>query len=233
MLTVVHLSHLQNEFQIQRLLEKSGPNSASALLSVSADIVSTVVQLGKSRDKAVLLQQEFPYVVSSFLALRVKLDSDGPQVVNYGLPSAATLAAALHTSARNRTQSFPQKLSRSALIRSLIAFVSFLESIGDEGEVVHTTCVQAAHAISRTLDDVLNHLPSTSGVTPSIPTPGPPPILSDAFGVCMPFSPSQLLPLDPDTTGALDFDLPNTNALDGFDLSGWLNTVAWNGNTTS
>ena len=69
MLTIVYLSHLQNQFQIHRLLEKSGPDSASALLSVSADIVSTVVQLGKSRDKAMLLRQEFPYVVSSFLAL--------------------------------------------------------------------------------------------------------------------------------------------------------------------
>lgn len=114
-----------------------------------------------------------------------------------------------------------------------MAFVSFLESIGDEGEVVHTTCVQAAHAISRTLDDVLNHSPSTSGVTPSIPTPGPPPVSSDAFDACMSFSPSQFLPLDPDTTGTLDFDLLNTNALDGFDLSGWLNTVAWNGNVAS
>lgn len=78
MLTIVHLSHLQNEFQIQRLLEKSGPTSTSVLLSVSADIVSTVVQLGKSRDKAVLLRQEFPYVVSNVFALRTKLDSDGP-----------------------------------------------------------------------------------------------------------------------------------------------------------
>lgn len=154
-------------------------------------------------------------------------------MVNYGLPSAATLAAALHTSARNRAQSFPQRLSRSALIRSLLAFVSFLESIGDEGEVVHTTCLQAAQAISRTLDDVLNHSPSMSGVTPSIPTPGPPPVPSNAFDVCMPFSPSQLLPLDSDTTGTLDFDLLNTNALDGFDLSGWLNTVSWNGNMAS
>jgi hypothetical protein len=229
MLTIVHLSHLQNEFQIQRLLEKSEPTSASVLLSVSANIVSTVVQLGKSRDKAVLLRQEFPYVVSSYLVLLEMLDSDRPQVVNYGLPSAATLAAALHTGARNRTQSFPQGLSRSALIRSLMAFVSFLESIGDEGEVVHATCVQAAHAISRTLDDVLNHSPSTSGVAPSIPTPGPPPVSNDAFDVRMPFSPSQLLPIDP----ALDFDLLNTNALDGFDLSGWLNTVSWNGDTAS
>jgi hypothetical protein len=64
MLTIVHLSHLENEFQIQRLLERYEPSSAPALLSVSAEIVAVVVQLGKSRDKAVLLRHDFPYVVS-------------------------------------------------------------------------------------------------------------------------------------------------------------------------
>ena len=75
MLTIVHLSHLQNEFQIQRLLEKSELSSASALLSVSAEIVAVVVQLGKWRDKAVLLRHDFPYVVSDFHANSVQLKS--------------------------------------------------------------------------------------------------------------------------------------------------------------
>lgn len=64
MLAVVHLSHLQNEFHIQRLLERSESTSGPALLKVSADIVSVVLQLGKLREKVMLLRHEFPYVVS-------------------------------------------------------------------------------------------------------------------------------------------------------------------------
>ncbi|OQE44564.1 hypothetical protein PENCOP_c002G02758 [Penicillium coprophilum] len=193
----------------QRLLERNEPSSAPALLSVSAETVAVVVQLGKSRDKAILLQNEFIYVV-----------------VNYGLPSAATLAAALQTSTRNRTQPLPQNLSRSALIRSLMIFTSYLESIGDAGEAIHSTCMQAAHAISRTLDNMLDE--------------PQPPLSSTATGMnisasmsCgvpdMPFSPSEFLPPDPDTTGFPNIDFYNSNALDGFDLSGWLNNVAWTG----
>jgi hypothetical protein len=63
MLTIVYLSHLQNEFQIHRLLERSSRSPAPALLTVSAEIVAVVVQLGKSRDKAVLLRHDFPYIV--------------------------------------------------------------------------------------------------------------------------------------------------------------------------
>lgn len=64
MLTIVYLSHLQNEFQIHRLLERSTRSPAPALLTVSAEIVAVVVQLGKSRDKTVLLRHDFPNIVS-------------------------------------------------------------------------------------------------------------------------------------------------------------------------
>ena len=156
---------------------------------------------------------------------RFSSNPDRWQVINYGLPSAATLAAALQTSVRNRTQPLPQNLSRSALIRSLTVFASYLEGIGDAGEAIHSTCVQAAQAISRTLDDMLGDSPSTSGTTPSMTMPAS--MSSDVFDA--PFSPAQFLQAGPDATGFPDFDLLNSNALDGFDLSGWLNNVAWTG----
>jgi hypothetical protein len=217
MLTIVHLSHLQNEFQIQRLLESNEPSSAPALLSVSAEIVAVVVQLGKSCNKAVLLRNDFPYVVSGSHANSVQFSPDNLQVVNYGLPSAATLAAALQTSARTRTQPLPQSLSRSALIQSLMMFTSYLKSVGDTGEAIHSTCMQAAQAISRILDNVLDEPPpSTSGTTPGMTVPA-----SMSCGIPdIPFSPSQFLLLGPDTTGFPNIDLFGSNALDGFDLFG-------------
>ncbi len=64
MLTVVHLSYLQSDFKIHRLLEKSDPNSSLTLLKLSADTIATVLQLGSSRDRAVFLPHDFSYIVS-------------------------------------------------------------------------------------------------------------------------------------------------------------------------
>lgn len=222
MLTIVHLSHLQNEFEIQRLLDRSEPSSAPALLSVSAEIVAVVVQLRKSRDKSVLLRHDFPYVVSGSHANSLQFTPDNLLVVNYGLSSAATL---VQTSARNRTQPLPQNLSRSALIRSLMVFTSYLESIGNVGEAIHSTCMQATQAISRTLDNMLDEPFSMSGTTPVMTVPASMP----CDDLDTPFSPSQFLQPGLDTTGFPNFDLLNSNALDDFDLSGWLNNVAWTG----
>lgn len=225
MLTIVYLSHLQNEFQIHRLLERSSRSPAPALLTVSAEIVAVVVQLGKSRDKAVLLRHDFPYIVSDSHVSLFQCDPDSPQVVNYGLPSAAALVAAVQNGARTRTQPLPHSLSRSAVIRSLMVFTSYLESIGDVGETIENTCMQAAQAISRTVDRMLDEPPSLSGTTSDMTLPAS----MSCDDPDTPFLPSQFMQTGPDITGFPNFDLLNSNALDGFDLSGWLNTIAWTG----
>lgn len=152
-------------------------------------------------------------------------DFDNPQVVNYGLPSAATLVAAVQNGARTRTQPLPHSLSRSAVIRSLMVFASYLESIGDVGETIENTCLQAAQSISRTVDRMLDEPPSLSGTTPDMTLP--------ASMSCddpeTPFSPSQFMQTGPDITGIANCDLLDRNTLNSFDLSGWLNTTAWTG----
>jgi hypothetical protein len=147
------------------------------------------------------------------------------QVVNYGLPSAATLVAALQKSAINRTQPLPQNLSRSGLIRSLMVFTSYLESFGDAGEAIHSTCMQAAQAISRTLDHMLDEPAVVSDTPPGTNVPAS----MSCNDLDAPFSPSQFLQPGPETPGFPNFDLLNSNTLDGFDLSGWLDNVAWTG----
>lgn len=131
----------------------------------------------------------------------------------------------MQNGARTRTQPLPHSLSRSAVIRSLMVFASYLESISDVGETIEKTCMQAAQSISRTVDCMLDEPPSSFGTTPDMTLPA-----SMSYDdLDMPFSPSQFMQTGPDNTGFPNFDLLSRNALDGFDLSGWLNTTAWTG----
>lgn len=70
MLTGEHLSYLQIDFQIHRLLEKSDPESPPMLLKVSAEILATLLKLGSFRDRAVFLRHDFSYLVSHLLSRR-------------------------------------------------------------------------------------------------------------------------------------------------------------------
>jgi hypothetical protein len=106
-----------------------------------------------------------------------------------------------------------------------MVFTSYLESIGNVGETIENTCMQAAQAISRTVDRMLDEPPYLSGTTPDMTLAA-----SMSYDdLDMPFSPSQFMQTGPDNTGFPNFDLLSRNALDGFDLSGWLNTIAWTG----
>lgn len=70
MLVIVYLSYLQSKSQIHRLLEKcdsdsSPPSSSAAVLSVSTEIIMTVLQMGRARDKGSLLRYDFAHIVSA------------------------------------------------------------------------------------------------------------------------------------------------------------------------
>jgi hypothetical protein len=62
-LTMINLSYLQIDFQIRRMLEKSEPESRAILLQISMDILETLLQLGRFRDKARYLIQDFSDLV--------------------------------------------------------------------------------------------------------------------------------------------------------------------------
>jgi hypothetical protein len=62
-LTMIHLSYLQIDFQIHRMLEKSEPESRAILLQISMDILETLLQPGRFRDKARYLIQDFSDLV--------------------------------------------------------------------------------------------------------------------------------------------------------------------------
>jgi hypothetical protein len=61
---VSHLAYLYNDFLIQRLIAgKDNPRGNTALLAVSADILSTVLTLGTQREQMVDLRPDFTWTV--------------------------------------------------------------------------------------------------------------------------------------------------------------------------
>lgn len=64
MLIISYLAYLYNDFLIQRLLvDKNSTRGNPALLSVSAEILSTVLTLGTKREQMVDLRPDFTWTV--------------------------------------------------------------------------------------------------------------------------------------------------------------------------
>lgn len=63
MRTTVYLSVLQCQFHIHCMLEKCDPQYGAMLLQASAELLTTVLQLGNFRDRAVWLRYDFSSLV--------------------------------------------------------------------------------------------------------------------------------------------------------------------------
>ena len=64
MMIISYLAYLYNDFLIQRLIAgKNNPRGNRALLTVSADILSTVLTLGMQREQMVDLRPDFAWTV--------------------------------------------------------------------------------------------------------------------------------------------------------------------------
>lgn len=64
MMIISYLAYLYNDFLIQRLIAgKNNPRGNTALLSVSAEILSTVLALGTQREQMVDLSPDFTWTV--------------------------------------------------------------------------------------------------------------------------------------------------------------------------
>jgi hypothetical protein len=64
LLIVSYLAYLYNDFLIQRLLAgKKNPRGSTALLSVSAEILSSVLTIGAQREQMVDIRPDFTWTV--------------------------------------------------------------------------------------------------------------------------------------------------------------------------
>ncbi|KAL1307017.1 hypothetical protein AAFC00_005644 [Neodothiora populina] len=209
MLTIVHLSYLQVDFQIYRMLGKSEREPLPQLLEFSAEILATLLQLGRSRDKAVFLHQDFSYLMLGF-----------------GLPSAIVLATALQ--ANNMVggqQVLPSCVSRSTLIRNLSVFIFHLESFGSHGEMNYSICAKASKVISRVLDGVLDS-PNLASAHSSDPHSSFD-IHEDTSTAVIP--PAEPLSPDGGSIGAVDLPILDDEGLDEFNLPDWVSQIDWTG----
>lgn len=63
MLTAVYLNHLQSDFQIHRILERSDPEARPALLEVSSEMLAAVLQVGANTHRDWFLSHDLSYIV--------------------------------------------------------------------------------------------------------------------------------------------------------------------------
>ncbi|KAJ5306407.1 hypothetical protein N7508_005422 [Penicillium antarcticum] len=144
MLIISYLAYLYNDFLIQRLIAgKRNPRGNTALLSVSADILSTVLILGTQREQMVDLRPDFTWTV-----------------LLYGFPSASLLIKALQHQKRTG-ELFLYDGSRSALIRNLSVFISHLESIARPDNANYALFQRASQVFSKIIDEILEPVPDS------------------------------------------------------------------------
>ncbi|KAJ5624460.1 hypothetical protein N7510_000769 [Penicillium lagena] len=133
-----YLAYLCNDFLIQRLLvEKNNPRGNAALLSVSSEILSTVLRLGTQREYMVDLRPDFTLTI-----------------LLYGFSSASILIKALQHHKRSG-EPFLYEGSRSALIRNLSVFIAHLESIARPDSADYALFQRASQAFSKIIDEIL------------------------------------------------------------------------------
>lgn len=225
MLACVHLNHLQNDFYIHQLLEKSHREATSAVVDVAAEILAVTLQIGMNQNQAWSLRHDFPYIVSPSPALFSLRHWLIKQALGHGLPCAAVLVTALQDTSRDGgTKTMPTGLSRSRLIRDLVVFNSQLESMWTPAEADQKIFRQASKAITRALDELLDGT-STSAAAVNAPT-GAQRTMSRSDGRAHdPMAVSS--PAGNDTT-LPEFDILN-DPLDGFDLAAWVKNIDWSG----
>lgn len=137
-LVIVYLTHLYNEFLIQKLLDKQPLTRNHPLLNVSMELLSTVLTLGQPRDRSFDSHRDFSYTI-----------------LLYGIPSASVLVSALQEQARTG-QAFPPQIARSEIIRNLSVLISNLESVARPGDGNYALCKKAAKVFTRIIDNVLD-----------------------------------------------------------------------------
>lgn len=181
----VHLAYLQIHFQIYHLLAEDISSPLPELLDVSANILETVVQMGKYRRKGAFTFSDLPEIVrtSSTLPSHSVYIADKAKLLSCGLPSAAILSSALKNLTQDPSRVLPPGIKTSAVIRNLSVLASQLESVSSSRERNQAFCMQAAKAITAKLDKILDKFAtsnfqatsdvatSTDASPMSIPTP--------------------------------------------------------------
>ncbi|CRG92026.1 Activator of stress genes 1 [Talaromyces islandicus] len=137
MLVTAYLAYLDNDLIIQKLLVGKYHASNFHLLSVSSQILSTVLFLGTQREHMRYIHRDLAWVI-----------------VLYGFPAVSVLIRALQSEARNGTP-FEYSGSRAELIRNLSVFISHIESMERPGNGNYLLFSRASKMFSSMIDEIL------------------------------------------------------------------------------
>ncbi|CAL5870326.1 uncharacterized protein PFLUO_LOCUS4562 [Penicillium psychrofluorescens] len=142
----MYLDYLYTFFLLQRSLIKHTNTGQEALLDISRQLLSMVIQISSVRNPLVDMDRHFSWIVLS-----------------YGLPSASVLLIEL---LRQSHEPGPHAtpLPRAELIRNLSVFVSFLSWVSRPGHGNYHTCKEAEKKLSYILDQLLDPQPVHAGV---------------------------------------------------------------------
>ncbi|KAL4746049.1 hypothetical protein BDW72DRAFT_207673 [Aspergillus terricola var. indicus] len=191
----IYLAYLQNHFQIYHLLGEDSSSPLPELLDVSANILETVVQMGKSRRKGAFTFNDLPEILLSC-----------------GLPSAAVLLTALENMTQESSGMLLPGIKTSAVIRNLSVLASQLETVASSRERNQVFCLQAAKAITEKLDKILDKFATSKfQATPNVATS------TDVcpMSVLTPYTDSSL------AGGVGEIDAINLDNYENFDLMSW------------
>ncbi|KJX95955.1 transcription factor C6 like protein [Zymoseptoria brevis] len=200
LLTTVYLTYMQLDMQLHQMLVQIDPEANIELLTIAAAIVTAIRQQGAALDRA-YARRDISY-----------------QNLLYGFPAAVVLATALQ-----KNQPLPQHVKRSKLIRDLSVMVSLLENSISPGEANYMISIEAAKALSRTIDEILDAAPASSASVNTMSTPTTTSFAEPRLAA------SQACPLfaDPMAMDVTDMTLFNGGDLDSFDLCAWAKNMDW------
>lgn len=136
------------------------------------------------------------------------------KILCYGMPTAVILVTALQDALQDPSKTLPPGLSKSSIIRNLSVLICQLETATHQEEANHTVCIQAAKALSRKLDQILDESAVPGPVTPTS---------ADASAVhTVPAlsTPAHAVPIGVGQATDLDAVLLNPT-FDDFDLENW------------
>lgn len=198
----IYVHYLHINFQICGLLDAKAGYQSDATREVSWTLMQTLLHMASMRDKGSFIPRDLPSNVCIFIPFRIMYANSCLQFLSYGCPCALVLIELLDKIARGGTQSLPLGISKPFMIRRLAVFISQLETICGPTDINYKVCTQAASALSRKLDKILEEPAHADGPSPSMQIP---------LGSSM------------NSAGLLDFNSPFVDDFGtfNFELSSW------------
>ncbi|PYH47009.1 putative C6 transcription factor [Aspergillus saccharolyticus JOP 1030-1] len=144
----LYLNFLYNDFLLYRVLVKRTQSGAEGLISVSQNILSTILEL-----------------IGKEIGSRAGTYNVGWNASSFGLPAAGVLAIELLRQSEAQSQLQAPTFRRSEVIQKLTVFASHLQYVVRPHDGMYDVCQRARKVISNILDRVLTVNPSPMPAT--------------------------------------------------------------------